>query len=249
MVVSTERKENAVSPVVGVMLMIVVVVIIAAAVSGFGMGMISSTESAPTVQLGYVGVMTEDLGEVGKIGLVFENLGGETIRLDEISLNLKESGISNVTDSQGNVVATTKGHEAAISYRDLPSETIIDNGPTAVTAVLEYSKNDKEYKDYRFAKLPARSAGVGKIEETAKIVRSASNLIIEPGQKFIVLADKYSIKNGAKFGSVYYVAERGNAANPYSSGWFEVSSKTTYSIVDDASGSIISTGNLVGSVI
>ncbi|WP_052418709.1 type IV pilin N-terminal domain-containing protein [Methanolacinia paynteri] len=248
MVKTIRTNENAVSPVVGVMLMLVVTIIIAAVVSGFGMGMLSDTKSAPAVQIGYAGVMAGDMGESGKIGLVFENLGGDTIRLDEISLNLRESGISNVTDSSGVVIGTSKGHEAAVSYRDLPSESIIDDGPTATTAVLEHSEK-KEYKNYRFAKLPARSAGVGEIGETSVIVRSASNLIIEPGQKFIVLADKYSVEDGDKFGSVYYVAERGNAANPYSSGWFEVSSKTTYSIVDDASGSIISTGNLVGSVI
>jgi archaeal type IV pilus assembly protein PilA len=244
MVVSIKRKEDAVSPVVGVMLMIVVVVIIAATVSGFGMGMISNTESAPTVQIGYVGVMTEDPGEAGKIGLVFENLGGDSFMLDEITLNLKESGISNVKDSEGNVIATTKGHEATVSYRDLPSETIIGTGATSSTAVL-----DSTYSEYRFAKLPARRGGGGNITELGTYVKATANLIIEPGQKFIVLADKYSIEGGAKFGSVYYVAERGNPANPYSSGWFEISSKTGYSIVDEASGSIISTGNLVGSVI
>ena len=244
MVKTIQRNENAVSPVVGVMLMLVVTIIIAAVVSGFGMGMLSETKSAPVVQIGYAGVMAGNLGEAGKMGLVFENLGGDTIRLDEISLNLRESGISNVTDSSGVVIGTTKGHEAVVSYRDLPSETIIAEGANATTAVLSST-----YSSYRFAKSPARSAGVGKIDDSERVVKSASNLIIEPGQKFIVLADKYSVEVGDKFGSVYYVAERGNAANPYSSGWFEVSSKTTYSIVDDASGSIISTGNLVGSVI
>ncbi|MBP2133136.1 FlaG/FlaF family flagellin (archaellin) [Methanomicrobium sp. W14] len=246
--VTSGKDETAVSPVVGVMLMLVVTIIIAAVVSGFGMNMISGTKSAPAVQIGYAGLMTVDPGNTGKIGLVFENLGGDDIRLDEITLNLKESGLSNVTDTDGKVIATTRGHEAVVSYRDFPSETIINDGATSTTAVLspEYLSF---YKDYRFAKLPARSGGVGAIQDNTSVVKSSANLLIEPGEKFIVLADKYSTGEGKKFGKVYYVAERGNAANPYSGGWFEVGPKTTYSIVDEDSGSVISTGSLVGEII
>lgn len=45
------KKEDAVSPVVGVMLMLVVTIIIAAVVSGFAGGLVDSTESAPSITM------------------------------------------------------------------------------------------------------------------------------------------------------------------------------------------------------
>jgi archaeal type IV pilus assembly protein PilA len=45
------KNEDAVSPVVGVMLMLVVTIIIAAVVSGFAGGLVDSTESAPSVTM------------------------------------------------------------------------------------------------------------------------------------------------------------------------------------------------------
>ncbi len=237
--------DEAVSPVVGVMLMIVVVVIVGASVSAFGMGMLSNAPSAPVAKIGYVGVMDGDIGEAGKIGLIFEHLSGDDIRLDELILNLKDTQLTNITDSEGNVLGTTKGHEATVSYRDLPSASIIAAGADEHTAVLKSSP----YSSYRFSKLPARKNGNGAISETSGDVTAASNLLISPGQKFIVLADKYGIEDGVRNGKVYYVAERGSAENPYSSGWFEVSAVTTYSIVHEPSGSVISSGKLTGSVI
>ncbi len=221
-------RDNAVSPVVGVMLMIVVVVIIAAVVSLFATGMLSDTKTSPTAQIGYVGIMDGNLGAASKIGLVFENRGGDDIRLDQIRFALKS------TDE-----------EVTISYGDLPSVSIINAGATLTTSVLKSSP----YKDYRFSKLPARKNGHGAISEAVNDVTAASNLLIEPGERFIILADTYALDEKTRTGKIYYVAERGNSAVPYSSGWFEVNAKTTYSIVDENSGSVIASGNLVGSVI
>ena len=237
--------DEAVSPVVGVMLMIVVVVIVGASVSAFGMGMLSNTPSAPVAKIGYVGVMDGDIGEAGKIGLIFEHLGGDDIRLDDLILNLKDTQLTNITDSEGNVLGTTKGHEATVSYRDLPSSSIMAAGADSNTAVLK----SNPYKDYRFSKLPARKNGNGAISETKGDVTAAANLLLSPGQKFIILADKYGVEDGVRNGKVYYVAERGSAENPYSSGWFEVSSVTTYYIVHEPSGNVIASGTLTGSVI
>lgn len=47
----TEKKDSAVSPVVGVMLMLVVTIIIAAVVASFAGGLVTSTEPAPTAVL------------------------------------------------------------------------------------------------------------------------------------------------------------------------------------------------------
>ena len=78
-------QDDAVSPVVGVMLMLVIVVIIAAVVSGFAGNILSTTEKAPQAQIQYVGVMAGNLsseeGGIGEIGLVFEHKGGEEFSL------------------------------------------------------------------------------------------------------------------------------------------------------------------------
>lgn len=226
--VQKKIRDDAVSPVVGVMLMIVVVVIIAAVVSMFATGMLSDTKAAPGVQIGYVGVMDGELGEASKIGLVFQNLGGDDFRLDEISLMLKSDD-----------------DETSISYDDLPSEMIINAGANATTSVLK----SNPYKAYRFSKLPARVNGEEAITELSTQVRAGSNLLIEPGERFIILADTYLADEKTGTGKVYYVAERGSSGNPYSEGWFSVSTKTTYSIIDENSGAVIASGKLVGSVI
>jgi len=67
--------DDAVSPVVGVMLMLVVTIIIAAVVSGFAGGLVSTQEKAPqasiAISTGYVD---------GNFDIKFEHMGGDPIR-------------------------------------------------------------------------------------------------------------------------------------------------------------------------
>lgn len=70
--------ENAVSPVVGVMLMLVVTIIIAAVVSGFAGGLSGTTQKAPQVTL-----KTEAYN--GNYILI-EHLGGDPIATDSITV-------------------------------------------------------------------------------------------------------------------------------------------------------------------
>jgi len=73
-----EKNEEAVSPVVGVMLMLVVTIIIAAVVSGFAGGLAGSQEVAPqasiAVSTGYID---------GNFDIKFEHMGGDPIRTKE----------------------------------------------------------------------------------------------------------------------------------------------------------------------
>lgn len=111
-------RENAVSPVVGVMLMLVVAIIIAAVVSGFAGNIVSNTEKTPKVQIQYVGVIagniSSDLGDLGEVGLVFEHKGGDAISLFDLQIDLKEN-------------IRTGGNESTISYNDVPSSTYKNN--------------------------------------------------------------------------------------------------------------------------
>lgn len=78
-----EHKDDAVSPVVGVMLMLVVTIVIAAVVSGFAGGLASSQEKAPqasiAVSTGYVSG-TGTSNPSGHFDIKFEHMGGDPIR-------------------------------------------------------------------------------------------------------------------------------------------------------------------------
>lgn len=74
---SDERKNDAVSPVIAVMLMLVVTIIIAAVVSGFVGGMASTSEKTP--QLVLKGTYSQ------ANGMVISHGGGDTITLSDIN--------------------------------------------------------------------------------------------------------------------------------------------------------------------
>jgi archaeal type IV pilus assembly protein PilA len=95
--------QDAVSPVVGVMLMLVVTIIIAAVVSAFAGGMGTDQHKTPQVTLnvksdiqtigGTIDPDTYDLtypaGFTADNGLLFENTGGDTFSLSDIEIQLQ----------------------------------------------------------------------------------------------------------------------------------------------------------------
>ena len=96
-------KSDAVSPVVGVMLMLVVTIIIAAVVSAFAGGFgsnIQKTPQASVVATPLVQTLSGDWnyppnypsGEQDNNGILFENKGGDTFSLNDISIQLVEQG-------------------------------------------------------------------------------------------------------------------------------------------------------------
>ena len=85
-----ERNEDAVSPVIGVMLMLVVTIVIAAVVAAFAGGLGSDVEMAPTAALDI------DVFSNGKVKI--EHLSGETLTNEKITIK--------VTDANGNPKGT-----------------------------------------------------------------------------------------------------------------------------------------------
>ena len=73
--------QDAVSPVVGVMLMLVVTIIIAAVVSSFASGLGTTSEAAPTVSLA-VNIQGSTLSQKATI----ENLGGEALPTKDLQI-------------------------------------------------------------------------------------------------------------------------------------------------------------------
>lgn len=83
----SREKENAVSPVVGVMLMLVVTIVIAAAVSVFATGITDSAVKTPSAMISLSGVDEDGC-------LVFMHRGGDSFNLEDVSLVLKQGTTS-----------------------------------------------------------------------------------------------------------------------------------------------------------
>lgn len=220
-------KDDAVSPVIGVMLMIVVTIIVAATVSVFSTAFASDTDAAPGTLVEYVGVIKGPIGELGEIGLVFENKGGETLLLSDLELQLKST--------------LSGGDEVSISYTDTPSETYRGlSKPNEARLSSDFT--------YRMKKIGIRDKK-GHVTDDAFAATTLANSKIKAGDRFVIHADRYIEDGTSKYGRVVYVADRGITGAPYSSGEFEVSSKTTYTLTDKNTGAVIAFGTLVGSVL
>ena len=77
----THKKEDAVSPVIGVMLMLVVTIVIAAVVAAFAGGLATETESAP------VAVLDVD---VYKDKIVIRHLSGDNLQMSDTSIKVNK---------------------------------------------------------------------------------------------------------------------------------------------------------------
>ena len=85
------RKEDAVSPVIGVMLMLVVTIVVAAVITGFAMDLSKDTEKTPTAffEAQYV------KGENGDYVFGLKHKGGDPVRLQDLQLTLEQGGGKN----------------------------------------------------------------------------------------------------------------------------------------------------------
>jgi FlaG/FlaF family flagellin (archaellin) len=96
------NKDEAVSPVVGVMLMLVVTIIIAAVVSGFAGGLAGDTNKAPQASITAKEIVVNEAydanngnwnqdivtGKCDDVYVVFEHMGGDGINLNNIEIHL-----------------------------------------------------------------------------------------------------------------------------------------------------------------
>ncbi len=80
-----KENEEAVSPVVGVMLMLVVTIIIAAVVSGFAGGLVKDNEKAPQASL-QCNIKSSDMGLNYGFELIIKHLSGEPLNTGNLKL-------------------------------------------------------------------------------------------------------------------------------------------------------------------
>ena len=105
----TERNEDAVSPVVGVMLMLVVTIIIAAVVSGFAGGLAEGKQKAPQASLECT-ISENGMGEAYGYELVIKHLSGDPIDTHNMKL------VTSWVDSDG-----TFHTRATLAYNGTPN--------------------------------------------------------------------------------------------------------------------------------
>ncbi len=135
------RNEDAVSPVVGVMLMLVVTIIIAAVVSGFASGIGATSQAAPATSLGVsVSAASNDISKY----VVIENLGGESIPTKDLKIvstfTCPDIVMRTTVTNAGKVVRhTMDGSLEPIAANDLVTDTGVIDYPWAA----QVTNNDK----------------------------------------------------------------------------------------------------------
>ena len=122
-----KKKEDAVSPVIGVMLMLVVTIVIAAVVAAFAGGLGSDVEMAPTAALDI------DVTSDGKVKI--ESLSGEALITKDITIK--------VTDTNGNSKGTGNlySEDGTKGYKGLS----FTPGTTTVVTLSDFSVAKGDY--------------------------------------------------------------------------------------------------------
>lgn len=86
------KKEDAVSPVIGIMLMLVTTIIIAAVLTGFAMDLSKDTEKTPVSIFEAQYVKNDE----GKYIFGLKHKGGDPVRLEEVQVTLEQVGGTNL---------------------------------------------------------------------------------------------------------------------------------------------------------
>ena len=139
-----ERKEDAVSPVIGVMLMLVVTIVIAAVVAAFAGGLGGDVEMAPTAVLD-ISAHAED-GE-GKNKLKITSLSGDALKTSDISIKVQNTSGESLgtadleeyftgtqfTPGSTAVVTLTMADEASLEQGTYVTVTVVASGKHVIT--------------------------------------------------------------------------------------------------------------------
>ncbi|MBQ2772044.1 MAG: type IV pilin N-terminal domain-containing protein [Methanocorpusculum sp.] len=88
-----KKSDDAVSPVIGIMLMLVVTVVIAAVITGFATGFVGDTRNTPVVMMDVGHVDLPSQYHINSFDFVHK--GGDELALSEIKIVIEENGGSN----------------------------------------------------------------------------------------------------------------------------------------------------------
>jgi len=172
-------KEDAVSPVVGVMLMLVVTIIIAAVVSGFAGGLAGGTKAAPSASID-VKFMKDD-GGMGpayvETKMVFEHLSGDSIPTKDLNI------ITYYTLPNGTILKHTQTPSS--DSQDLYGHGTFTRVPLLNDMSLGYSGNNpaKDFGNYTW--------------RTGDILSSGSDIGTSAILGFDITNNSYEFKSGS----------------------------------------------------
>lgn len=229
------KKDEAVSPVVGVMLMLVVTIIIAAVVSAFAGGISSSQEKVPQASVvagdfvikGVRDTVATDgmtnawgqgqwqpdqgTGAAADIHVVFQHNGGDSFNLDKVEIHLGKLSEPQVGTLVSRVLTPQDGPEMSASqgdYGTIGNKSLISGWNSGWDEYLE--------------KYPGRDS-----------------VVISPGDKFVLHAD-YGARNVDGNNRVMWLQEGGEYPFPIQQG-----DVLTYDLIDMNSRKIISSGQIL----
>ena len=137
-----ERNEDAVSPVIGVMLMLVVTIVIAAVVAAFAGGIATDTEPTPAVILE---ATVYEMGGDTKDKVVLQSLSGD--RLEFAKLSVKVYSEKGEDYGTGTLPTTGYFNPGMIQTVELSTTDKVKAGETVKVVVVSNNKHtvfDKE---------------------------------------------------------------------------------------------------------
>lgn len=225
------KKDEAVSPVVGVMLMLVVTIVIAAIVSGFAGGLASSQEKVPQASVVATevvingvrdltpgnaygqGITRPDQGAANAapdIYVIFQHKGGDAFNLDKVGVYL-----SKLSEPQVGTLVS----------RSLPNQT----GPDFTTS------------QGNFGTIGVKASIAGWNTNWAKYLEKypdRTSVVITPGDKFVLHAD-YGARSSST-NCMGWLKQGGDYPFPINQG-----DVLTYDLIDLNSKKIISSGQIL----
>ncbi|MBP2134378.1 hypothetical protein J2128_002344 [Methanomicrobium sp. W14] len=223
--------DEAVSPVVGVMLMLVVTIIIAAVVSGFASGLAGGTSVAPQASVvatdfdisGVIdatpgnaygqGLARPDQGlntAAGVINVVFEHKGGDTLNLDQIEIHLGKQSEPEVSSLVSRTMEPQTGPDMSTSQGNFG--TIGDK-----SLISGYNSGWDKYIE----SFPDKN-----------------EVVVKPGDRFVLHAD-YGAKDSNGDNLIAWHKQGGAYGFPIKEG-----DVLTYDIMDKASQKVIASGKI-----
>ena len=137
-----KKKEDAVSPVIGVMLMLVVTIVIAAVVAAFAGGLGSDVEMAPTAALDI-----EAYSSTGNVKIA--SLSGESLIRSDITVKVTDASGNELGNGElGGSGAFNPGSVATVTLKkDGNSVTTLPKGNFVTVTVLANGKHIVAKKD------------------------------------------------------------------------------------------------------
>ena len=241
-------KEDAVSPVIGIMLMLVVTIIIAGTVTLFATGILGDTDNmgdTSITKVKFVGFETagNELLYVenpsftarAETGLVFEVVSGDAIDMRNLKLIIDDHNLRG-SNSAGRLEFT---------FNDFPVQGWNKDYPGSVTLPEKYFE---EWTTNKWDKVSSLGRFISYPPVSTTSTEAAESTVVEPGDRFMFLTEYAGFTNWDtyKWESGWF----GIRSDYHGSGAYTMSSSSTeITLVDTTTGSVLMNCHLTDGVL